>query len=90
MWRWRLPFAGECAAECAGLCPPAGYAGSAYAYAPCPFPFPFPWTLPSPPPYEFDPWRFAKVHEEEGENARSQMTFVSTEYLPFGLGRHAW
>ncbi len=41
-------------------------------------------------PYTFDPWRFSRIREEEG-NARKQMaTTASVDYVPFGLGKHAW
>jgi cytochrome P450 len=43
-------------------------------------------------PDEFDGFRFAKLHESEGnaETNRHQMVSTSTENLNFGLGKHAW
>ena len=43
-------------------------------------------------PYEFDGFRFAKLRKAEGGAAESKFLSVSptSEYLPFGLGRHAW
>ena len=40
---------------------------------------------------EFDGFRFANIRAEvEGESAKNQLVATSTEYLPFGHGRHAW
>lgn len=41
-------------------------------------------------PDVFNPWRFADLRDDEGEGAKHQMVNTSTEYIPFGLGRHAW
>ena len=41
-------------------------------------------------PTVFDPWRFANMRGDEGEGTKHQMVNTSTEYVPFGLGRHAW
>ena len=41
-------------------------------------------------PYVFDPWRFANMRDETGEGTKHQMVNTSLEYLPFGLGKHAW
>lgn len=41
-------------------------------------------------PYTFDPWRFANLRDETGEGVKHQMVNTSLEYLPFGLGKHAW
>ena len=41
-------------------------------------------------PWEFDPWRFSSMRDESGEGTKHQMVNTSTEYLPFGLGKHAW
>ena len=38
----------------------------------------------------FEPFRFADLHEEDGEDAKYQFTSMTTEYLPFGHGRRAW
>ncbi|KIP04651.1 hypothetical protein PHLGIDRAFT_109308 [Phlebiopsis gigantea 11061_1 CR5-6] len=40
-------------------------------------------------PWEFDPWRFSSMRDESGGGVRHQMVNTSTEYLPFGLGKHA-
>ncbi|EGN97697.1 hypothetical protein SERLA73DRAFT_75354 [Serpula lacrymans var. lacrymans S7.3] len=39
-------------------------------------------------PNAFEPFRFAP-EDGEGINPRNQMTSINSEYLPFGLGRHA-
>lgn len=41
-------------------------------------------------PLTFDPWRFSKGSEEEGGVAQQTATKASLEYVPFGLGKHAW
>ncbi|KAH9914911.1 cytochrome P450 [Epithele typhae] len=38
---------------------------------------------------EFDPWRFARMREAAGEGTKHQYVNTSTDYLPFGHGRHA-
>ena len=38
----------------------------------------------------FEPFRFADLPELEGEGMKYQFASTVTEYLPFGLGRHAW
>ena len=38
----------------------------------------------------FEPFRFADLREEDGEALKHQYASTTTEYLPFGLGRHAW
>ncbi len=38
----------------------------------------------------FNPWRFVNMREEEGEGTKHQMVTTSSEYVPFGHGRHAW
>ncbi|PSS38092.1 hypothetical protein PHLCEN_2v72 [Hermanssonia centrifuga] len=37
----------------------------------------------------FNPWRFVNMREEEGEGTKHQMVTTSSEYVPFGHGRHA-
>jgi len=37
----------------------------------------------------FDGFRFSEIREED-EGTKHQMVATSTEYLPFGHGRHAW
>ena len=41
-------------------------------------------------PFVFDPWRFADLREESGEGTKHQMVNASLQYLPFGVGKHAW
>ena len=41
-------------------------------------------------PEVFEPFRFADMHEEDGNSQKHQLTSATTEYFPFGLGRHAW
>ena len=38
----------------------------------------------------FDPWRFARMRESEGESTKHQFVNTSVHYIPFGHGRHAW
>lgn len=38
----------------------------------------------------FDPFRFARMREAEGEGTKHQFVNTSTEYIPFGHGKHAW
>ena len=40
--------------------------------------------------HAFEPFRFADLHEEDGEGVKHQFTSTTTEYLPFGHGRYAW
>ena len=39
---------------------------------------------------EFDPFRFARMREAEGENTKHQFVNTSVEYVSFGHGKHAW
>ena len=39
---------------------------------------------------EFDPFRFARMREAEGENTKHQFVNTSTDYINFGHGKHAW
>ena len=41
-------------------------------------------------PGKFDPFRFARIREGEGEGTKHQFVAASNSYLPFGVGRHAW
>jgi cytochrome P450 len=43
-------------------------------------------------PNEFDGFRFAKLHESEGNPVtnRHQVISTSTKNMNFGLGRHTW
>ena len=38
----------------------------------------------------FDPFRFARMREGEGEELKHQFASTSPDYLPFGHGRHSW
>ena len=38
----------------------------------------------------FDPFRFARMREAEGDATKHQFVHTSVNYLPFGHGRHAW
>ena len=38
----------------------------------------------------FDPFRFARMREGEGESTKHQFVNTSTEYVSFGHGKHAW
>ncbi|KAI0368877.1 cytochrome P450 [Pilatotrama ljubarskyi] len=40
-------------------------------------------------PEVFDPFRFARLREEDGEGTRHQFVNTSVEYIPFGHGKHA-
>ena len=39
---------------------------------------------------DFDPFRFARMREAEGEATAHQFTHTTSEWLAFGHGRHAW
>ena len=39
---------------------------------------------------EFDPFRFSRMREKEGEGVKHQYVNTSANYIPFGHGRHAW
>ena len=41
-------------------------------------------------PSAFDPFRFAKMREGEGEGLKHQFVNTSLDYISFGHGRHAW
>ena len=41
-------------------------------------------------PDVFEPFRFAHMREEDGKGSKHQFASTSIEYLPFGLGKHAW
>ena len=38
----------------------------------------------------FEPFRFSRMREGEGEDMKYQFVSTSLEYVPFGHGRHAW
>ena len=39
---------------------------------------------------EFDPFRFARMREIDGEGTKHQFVNSSLEYIAFGHGKHAW
>lgn len=39
---------------------------------------------------EFDGFRFSKLAEQEGDNAKTLFVTASVDYVAFGHGRHAW
>ena len=39
---------------------------------------------------EFDPFRFSRMREKEGEGVKHQFVNTSLDYISFGHGRHAW
>ena len=41
-------------------------------------------------PDVFDPWRFSRQREREGEAMKHQFVNTSVDYVPFGHGKHAW
>ena len=41
-------------------------------------------------PEEYDPFRFAKMREGEGEGVKHQFVNTSVDYVSFGHGKHAW
>ncbi|KAI0362950.1 cytochrome P450, partial [Pilatotrama ljubarskyi] len=42
-----------------------------------------------PDPQVFDPFRFSRMREQEGEGVKHQFVNTSTDYIAFGHGRHA-
>ncbi|TBU36871.1 cytochrome P450 [Dichomitus squalens] len=38
---------------------------------------------------EFDPFRFARIREVDGEGTKHQFVHTSNQYVAFGIGRHA-
>lgn len=38
----------------------------------------------------FNPWRFADLRSNEGEELKHQLVSTNSEYITFGHGRHAW
>ena len=38
----------------------------------------------------FQPFRFAGMHEDDGEDTKGQLVSTTMEYLAFGHGKHAW
>ena len=43
-----------------------------------------------PNPDDFDPFRFARMREADGEDTKHQLVNTSLGYMPFGHGKHAW
>lgn len=43
-----------------------------------------------PSPDEFDPFRFSRLREGEGQDVKHQFVNTSNDYLLFGHGKHAW
>ena len=41
-------------------------------------------------PNVFDPFRFSRMREQEGESTKHQYVNTSLDYVAFGHGRHAW
>ena len=41
-------------------------------------------------PDVFEPFRFAHMREEDGKGTKRQFASMSTEYVPFGLGKNVW
>ena len=39
---------------------------------------------------KFDPWRFSRMREKEGEGIHHQLVTVGPHNFNFGVGRHAW
>jgi cytochrome P450 len=39
---------------------------------------------------EFDGFRFARIREQPGQEAKHQMVSITSDYLAFGMGNHAW
>ena len=38
----------------------------------------------------FDPFRYSRIREVEGEGTKHQFVNTSNHYVAFGVGRHAW
>lgn len=43
-----------------------------------------------PNPDIFDPFRFSRVREQDGDTVKHQYTTASATFLPWGYGPHAW
>ena len=41
-------------------------------------------------PEVFDPFRFSRVREQDGDTVKHQYTTASATFLPWGYGPHAW
>lgn len=38
----------------------------------------------------FDPFRFSRLREQDGEGTKHQFVNTSLDYISFGHGKHAW
>ena len=43
-----------------------------------------------PSPDKFDPFRFSRMREADGEGTKHQFVNTSLDYMAFGHGKHAW
>ena len=43
-----------------------------------------------PDPFTFDPYRSSRVRDQGAGDVKQQMVTTSSEFLPWGYGRHAW
>jgi cytochrome P450 len=43
-----------------------------------------------PDPFTFDPYRSSRVQYQDAGDVKQQMVTSSSEFLPWGYGRHAW
>ena len=41
-------------------------------------------------PDTFDPFRFSRARDLNGKGSNEQFASTSINYVPFGLGKHAW
>ena len=41
-------------------------------------------------PDVFNPWRFADLRTQEGEELKHQLVSTNSDYITFGHGKHAW
>lgn len=38
----------------------------------------------------FDPWRYVREKEQDLSPSKHQFVTLTSDYVPFGLGKHAW
>ena len=43
-----------------------------------------------PDPFKFDPYRSSRMRQHDVDDVKQQMVTPTTEFLPWGYGRHAW
>ena len=43
-----------------------------------------------PNPNTFDPYRFSRMREHEGDELKYHYASTAFDYLPFGHGKHSW